>query len=82
MRRRELLQFAGGVTAGCARQRPATALRVLAAPYVYMSPLHLAHEQGYFTAEGLDVQIESQKGSNLAIPLLAGGKAGRHFFFH
>ena len=80
MRRRELLQFACGLTAGCARQNSASALRVLAAPYVYMSPLHLAHEQGYFAAEGLDVHIESQKGSNLAIPLLAGGKADATFF--
>jgi NitT/TauT family transport system substrate-binding protein len=45
-----------------------------------MSPLHLAHEQGYFAAEGLSVEIESMQGSNIAIPLLAGGKADATFF--
>ncbi|MCW5976989.1 MAG: ABC transporter substrate-binding protein [Bryobacteraceae bacterium] len=55
-------------------------MRVLASPYVYMSPLYLAHEQGYFAAERLQVRIESHTGANTAIPLLAGGQADATFY--
>jgi len=80
MRRREILVLPIAALAACSRRRDDREVRVLAMPYLFMSPLYLAHENGYFDQEGLQVQIESNTSSSTSIPLLAGGKADAAFY--
>jgi NitT/TauT family transport system substrate-binding protein len=80
MRRRDLLPLALAPFTGCSRRRDPVTVRVLAMPYLFMSPLYLASEQGYFNREGLRVEIEPTRGTNNAIPLLAGGQADAAFY--
>jgi len=75
MLRRRLFPLAALSLTACRRRRDPATVRVLAMPYPYMAPLYLASEQGYFTQEGLHVQVDSNTASNTAIPLLAGGQA-------
>lgn len=80
MQRRQLLLWALAPLAACTRRRERTSARVLAMPYIFMSPLFLAHEQNYFADEGLDVEVLTNTASMTAIPLLAGGEADAAFY--
>ena len=80
MLRRQLFPLAALSLTACWRRRDPATVRVLAMPYPYMAPLYLASEQGYFTQEGLNVQVESSTASNIAIPMLAGGQADAAFY--
>lgn len=48
-------------------------LRVLAQPYLVYAPLRVAHEEGYFAEQGLDVELVEMASSERAMSLLIGG---------
>lgn len=62
-----------GGDAGDADGGGAVHLRVATAPYLAFAPLYVAQEQGYFAAEGLDVEFVHLVGSEIAVPLLVDG---------
>lgn len=78
MTRRELLACPLGLSlTGCSRQRAGqerVRLAVAATPYLAMSGFYLAHELGYFTQAGLELEIQEVPTSMQLVPLLAGGK--------
>jgi ABC-type nitrate/sulfonate/bicarbonate transport system substrate-binding protein len=66
-----------GAAAGCRRPKPAGApkkIRVAVGRYLAMSGFYLAHEQGYFPAAGLDIEITEVQQIVETIALLADGK--------
>ena len=80
-RRQCLMGLSGVSLPACGRRsRPVEQVRAVALPYLNMAPLYVADESGYFAEEGLSLQIQELDGSNVAIPLLAGGKADVAFF--
>jgi NitT/TauT family transport system substrate-binding protein len=72
MERRTLLATMAGALAGCARR--SEAVRVSVGPYLYLCPLYLALEAGYFADYGLTLELQQFAVSAQAIPLLAGGQ--------
>ncbi len=78
MTRRELLAGLSGLSlASCSRQRAGqerVRLAVAVAPYLVMSGFYLAHELGYFTQAGLELEIQEVPTAMQTVPLLAGGK--------
>lgn len=52
---------------------PAT-VRVAHVPSSLFSPLYVAQEKGYFTEQGLTVELEAVKSGQDAVPLLASGR--------
>jgi ABC-type nitrate/sulfonate/bicarbonate transport system substrate-binding protein len=76
--RRELLAGLSGISlASCSRQRAGqerVRLAVAVTPYLGMGGFYLAHEAGYFTQAGLELEIHEVPSSMQAVPLLAGGK--------
>lgn len=82
MKRRRFLSLTApagaAATWGCRppaahRQRPK--IRVLSTPYLGTGTLYMAHEQGFFTQEGLDVELIETARSLDGVALLVGGKA-------
>jgi len=63
---------AGALAGACRRGRDS--LVVAASPHVTMAPLHLAVEEGYFTAAGLDLRLERLASARDGIPAMAGGQ--------
>jgi NitT/TauT family transport system substrate-binding protein len=49
-------------------------LRVLKMPYISFAPIFVAEEEGYFRAEGLDIEFVHMRRSSQAIPLLVKGR--------
>ena len=81
MHRRRFLALSAASFASCARSRSRSlAIRVAATPTYYMSPLFLAQELNYFSAEGLEVAIEQISRVVDAVPLLAAGKLDVGFY--
>jgi ABC-type nitrate/sulfonate/bicarbonate transport system substrate-binding protein len=74
MNRRQLLALCGlSSLAGCGRRNQPGAIRVSAGPYLYLSPLYLAIELGYFTEAGFAIDLHQLAHSAQSVPLLAGG---------
>src|ERR1051326_7718851 len=67
--RRQFLQVSMAVPTA-----PPRKIRAGVTPYPTMSSFYLAHELGYFTDAGLDVEIEPFNASFQIVPLLAAGK--------
>lgn len=59
--------------AGSSGGAPAT-VRVAHVSSTLFSPLYVAHEKGYFTEQGLTVELEAVKSGQDAVPLLASGR--------
>jgi NitT/TauT family transport system substrate-binding protein len=76
VKRRQFLSLCGlAPLAGCSRRRSsATPIRVSVGPYLYLAPLYLANELGYFKDAGLTVELHQTPSGSQAIPLLAGGQ--------
>ena len=55
--------------------RPALHIRVVHVPVLIFAPLYVAIERGYFTREGLDVELISTPGGTSAFVVLASGRA-------
>ena len=73
----------GGAAAlgpGCSRKPPAPKKIIVATlPHVTLSSLYLAHESGYFSQAGLDVELRQVGLAAESLALLAGGKVDVSF---
>ena len=64
-----------GWAAGPARaQQPMTKIRVSTIPIIDCPPLHVAIQQGFFAAEGIEVDTTPTQGGAAGIPALAAGQ--------
>jgi ABC-type nitrate/sulfonate/bicarbonate transport system substrate-binding protein len=80
-RRRSITVLAALPWTACSRRQSASStVRVVAMPYFNMASLYLADESGYFAGQGLRIDIQEIDRSQVAMPLLAGGKADAAFF--
>jgi NitT/TauT family transport system substrate-binding protein len=59
--------------AGQAPEKPKITIGVGGKPLFYYLPLTIAEQKGYFTAEGLDVEIQDFPGGSKALQALIGG---------
>ncbi len=82
MRRRTMLTLAlglsslgGAATRLGAQTKPALHIRVVHVPVLIFAPLYVAIERGYFTREGLDVELIGTPGGTSAFVEMASGRA-------
>jgi ABC-type nitrate/sulfonate/bicarbonate transport system substrate-binding protein len=83
--RRNWIQAAAAAAASiggsCSRPRPAPSRKIVVAtlPHITLSSLYLAHESGYFSQAGLNVDLRQVGMAAEALPLLASGKIDASF---
>ena len=63
-----------GTASSPSASQKVTTVKVAHLPSTLFSPVYIAQAKGYFTAAGLDVQLEAVKSGQDAIPQLASGK--------
>lgn len=72
-RRTALAAAAASLAAPTVRSQTLTRLRVGVIPVVDIAPLHAAIRQGYFAAEGLEIDMSPAPGGAALLPALAAG---------
>jgi NitT/TauT family transport system substrate-binding protein len=70
-----ILLFVGMLIAGCAQRRmpEKTVVKVGYIPIVDLTGLYLAIDRGYFTQEGIQVELTAMAGGATILPAVAGG---------
>lgn len=73
------IAFLISIMAGCAdRSEPVDGaplkVRVMIQPYLGNAPILIAKEEGYFAAQGLDVELVTMNAVDMAVPLLLNGE--------